>query len=143
MCKNTDSECRYNRTHTERKQSKISNITFAILPFSDKNDLTIIAILRVFCFLFLFLFVCLVFGFFFLVYFFLINHQIRFKRVHSNTKNTNFRVPQSQVCYLHHRDISRCIHTTHTSAHKRGCPATQQCYFCRENLAYLLGKTLF
>ena len=30
-------ECRYIRTHTEEKLSKISNITFAILPFSHAN----------------------------------------------------------------------------------------------------------
>ena len=34
--KNVDFECRYIRTHSEEKPSKISNITFAILPFLIK-----------------------------------------------------------------------------------------------------------
>ena len=33
----TDIECQYNRTHKEEKSSKIRNIRFAILPFSQKN----------------------------------------------------------------------------------------------------------
>ena len=39
-CKNTDFEFWYIRTHTVEKSSKISNITFSILPFSYKNTLT-------------------------------------------------------------------------------------------------------
>ena len=41
-CKTADFEYRYIWTHTEgkKKLSKISNITFAILPFSHKNKLT-------------------------------------------------------------------------------------------------------
>ena len=40
ICKNEDFECRYIRTHTKEKPSKISNITFAILLFSHQNTLT-------------------------------------------------------------------------------------------------------
>ena len=36
-CKNTDRECRCIRTLTKEKLSKISNITFAILPFYQKK----------------------------------------------------------------------------------------------------------
>ena len=39
-CKNGDFECRYIRTHSEEKTSKISNIAFVILPFSHQNVLT-------------------------------------------------------------------------------------------------------
>ena len=39
-CKNGDFECQYIRTHSEEKSSEISNITFAILPFSHQNILT-------------------------------------------------------------------------------------------------------
>ena len=38
--KNGDFKCRYIRTHSEEKPSKIFNITFAILPFSHQNTLT-------------------------------------------------------------------------------------------------------
>ena len=37
ICKNADFECRYIRTHTKEKPSKISNIAFAILPFHQKK----------------------------------------------------------------------------------------------------------
>ena len=36
---NADFECRYIRIYTDEKPSKISNITFVILPFSHKNTL--------------------------------------------------------------------------------------------------------
>ena len=35
--KKVNFECRYIRSHSEEKMSKISNITFAILPFSHPN----------------------------------------------------------------------------------------------------------
>ena len=41
-CKTEDTECRYIKTHTGENPSKISNVTlstFAILPFSHKNNL--------------------------------------------------------------------------------------------------------
>ena len=44
-CKNADFECRYIRTQTKEKTFKISNSTFAILPFSHKNTLTNFTIL--------------------------------------------------------------------------------------------------
>ena len=39
-CKKADFECRYIRTHTKEKPSKISNIAFAILTFYQKNTQT-------------------------------------------------------------------------------------------------------
>ena len=38
-CNNRDFKCQNIRTHSEEKPSKISNITFAILPFSYQNTL--------------------------------------------------------------------------------------------------------
>ena len=38
-CKNVDFECRYIRTYTKEKPPKMSNITFAILPFYQKKHL--------------------------------------------------------------------------------------------------------
>ena len=78
--KNADFEFRFIRTRTEEISSKISNITFAILPFSCKNTLIVLAPL------------------YFGVYFSWRNHHMRFKMVHSNTKNANSRAHQSQVC---------------------------------------------
>ena len=40
FCKNGDFEFRYIKTHSEEKPSEISNITFAILPFSHQNTST-------------------------------------------------------------------------------------------------------
>ena len=37
FCKNTDFEFQCIRTHTKEKLSKLSNITFAILPFLQKK----------------------------------------------------------------------------------------------------------
>ena len=71
-CKNGDFECWYIWAHSEEKSSKISNITFAILPFSHQNTLTKLLSWALWS----------------------------FKIVHSNTKNAKHRVPQSQVCYL-------------------------------------------
>ena len=53
------------------------------------------------------------------------NHLVRFKMVHSNTKNAKFRVCQSQVCYLW---------TTHSSALK-------QVTFERERLTLYTNNT--
>ena len=39
-CKNAGSVCQYIRTHTKEKPSKISNITFAISRFYQKNTKT-------------------------------------------------------------------------------------------------------
>ena len=62
--------------------SKISNITFAFLPFSPKNDLTKLP------------------SWYLSVYFCWWNHQIHIKKVHSNTKNAKSRICQSHMCYL-------------------------------------------
>ena len=80
--KNADFECRRIRTHTEEKPSKISNIKFAILPYSYKNTSTKLP------------------SEYFGVYFSWWNHQMRSKMVHFNTKNAKSRVRQSQMCYL-------------------------------------------
>ena len=39
-CKNADFEYQYIRSHTEEKRSEISDVTFAILPFSHENTST-------------------------------------------------------------------------------------------------------
>ena len=39
-CKNVNFECEYIRTHSEENRLKISNFTFAILPFCHQNTLT-------------------------------------------------------------------------------------------------------
>ena len=75
----------------QRNTFKISNITFTILPFSNKNIFTDPNYHDEH----------------FQVYYFWWNHQMRVKMVHSNTKNGKSRACQSQACYL-------C--TTHSSA---------------------------
>ena len=89
---------RYIRTpiHSEgrlSKMSKISNNTFAILPFSHQDTLTKLS--------------SWVLG----VYFSWWNHRMRFEMFHSNTKNVKARVRQYQMC---------CLHTTHLSDLKKG-----------------------
>ena len=77
--------------HSEEKSSKISDNTFAILPFSHQNSLTRLPS-RVLWGLPRPLLIW--------------THHMRFKIVHSNTKNAKSRVRQFQVCHLH---------TTHSS----------------------------
>ena len=90
-CKNEDFKCRYIRTHTKEKPSKISNITFAIqvclfIKKKKKKKKNWMAILST------------VFG----TYYFWWNHQMRFKMVHCSLKDPKSRVGESQVWNLTH-----------------------------------------
>ena len=78
-----DFECRYIKT--EKNPSKISNIIFAILPFSHKNTLTKLPSWVLWSLLLA------------------MKPSDVFKngQVHSTTKNAKSGVRQSQVCYLY------------------------------------------
>ena len=95
-CNSADFECRYIRTHTEKKKKKKNNLKFLTLhlPFC----LYLMKILKLNCH-----------PKYFGVFFSWWNHYMHFKMVHSNTKTTKSIVCQSQVCNL-------C--TTHSSALK-------------------------
>ena len=84
-CKKGDFECRYIRTHTKEKPSKISNITFANLPLYQKKTLKLNGHSWV--------------GYFG-TYYFWWNHEMLFKMVHFNIKNAKSRVCEFQVCNL-------------------------------------------
>ena len=72
-CKSVAFECRYIRTHTKEKPSKISNITFAILPSYQKKKILKLNGHSEY------------FG----IYFSWWNHQMHLKMVHFNIKSQN------------------------------------------------------
>ena len=89
-CKNGDFKCQCTRTHSKETMSKISNITFPILPFSHQNTSTKLPSLILRSLL-------------------LLMKPSDTLQTHSNPKNAKSRVCQCQVCYLH---------TTHSSVLK-------------------------
>ena len=82
-CKNMDHDLSISEFNTKEKLSKISNITFVILPFF------LLKVLKLNCH-----------PEYFGDYFSWWNHQMHFKMVHSNTENAKSRACQSQMCYL-------------------------------------------
>ena len=76
-----DLECRYIRTHTKKKPSKISNITFAILPFNQEKMLKLNGRPE-----------------YFGIYYSWWNHQMRCKRVHFSIKTQNIEVVNLKLC---------------------------------------------
>ena len=77
---------KYIRTHSEENPSKVSNITFVILPFFVKITFEILSTLESTS----------------------LYETIKMfiKMVHSNPKNAKAHVHQSHVCYLHTTQFS-------------------------------------
>ena len=73
------------KTHSKEKPSKISTITFAILPFYQKKKTLTLNVDQEYSEISLSWW----------------KHQMHLKMVHSHPKITKSRACQSQVCYLH------------------------------------------
>ena len=109
-CKNGDFECRYITTHTKEKLFKISNITFAILHFHQKNTQTEWH------------------PEYFETYYSWRNHQMCFRMVHFNVKMQNLEFVNLQ-CVTYAQPISLALREYCTSYPKISmfCALSQNC----------------